>query len=60
MCCCVLSCVALCTPYAFATNVIIMGPGGYSPTDFVKFGFVLNVVMMVLCPIIAATMYDLW
>ena len=56
----VLTSVALCTPYGFATNIIVMGPSGCGPMDFLKFGIPLNLIMLILCPVITATVYGLW
>jgi len=52
--------MALCTPYGFATNLIIMGPGGYTPKDFVKFGLPLNLFMIVATSLMASISYNQW
>jgi di/tricarboxylate transporter len=56
----VITSLAISTPYGFATNLIIMGPGGYTPSDFVKFGLPLNIIMIITMSIAAATVYDHW
>lgn len=35
---CAMSLMPMCTPYGIAANILIVGPGGYSPLDFLKFG----------------------
>ena len=51
---------AFCTPYGKPTNLIIMGPGGYRPMDYLKYGLILNALIVVLIPVAAATVYDEW
>ena len=54
---CAVSSWAFCTPYGKPTNLIIMGPGGYRPIDYARFGFALNVLVVVLIPISACLVY---
>lgn len=54
-----LASAALSTPYGFATNLMVMGPGGYRPLDFIKFGLPLNVLYAVILPIITAVVYGM-
>ena len=48
---------ALCTPYGFATHLMVMGPGGYRPADFVRFGLALNLLSVAVLPLIAYGVY---
>jgi di/tricarboxylate transporter len=47
---------AFLTPVAHAANVLVMGPGGYRFSDYVKVGFplllVVWLVMMLVLPIV--------
>jgi len=36
------------TPYGYTTNLLIYGPGGYKYTDFLYFGFPMQIVLWVL------------
>ncbi|CUI11267.1 sodium/sulphate symporter, putative [Bodo saltans] len=56
---CALASMALSTPYGFATNLMVMGPGGYKPIDFIKFGLPLNILATVLLPMITALVYKM-
>jgi di/tricarboxylate transporter len=38
---------AFMTPFGYQTNLMVMGPGGYSTTDFLVFGTPMQVVMLV-------------
>jgi hypothetical protein len=49
---CILASYAVVTPYGFATNLMVMGPGGYSARDFIVFGGPLAILAIVFLPII--------
>lgn len=51
------SVVALATPYGYASNMMVMEPGGYTPTDFVRFGIPLSIIVAVLVPLTAWLVY---
>jgi di/tricarboxylate transporter len=36
------------TPIGYQTNTLIMGPGGYRFTDYLRFGLPMNLIMMVV------------
>lgn len=59
MMCCSLASMALSTPHGFATNLMVMGPGGYTPFDFIKFGVPLNILGTAIVPLITAGVYQL-
>jgi di/tricarboxylate transporter len=48
---------AFMTPFAYQTNMMVMGPGGYTTWDFFKFGAPLNLIMVVVTPLTAAFVY---
>ena len=50
----------LATPYGSTINLLITGPGGYHAIDFVRFGLPLNALLVVLVPVMAATVYGWW
>ena len=54
------SCVALSTPYGYATNVIVMGPGGYRPMDYLRFGIALNAAVVVAIAFCGSVSYGCW
>jgi di/tricarboxylate transporter len=41
------------SPIGFQTNLMVFGPGGYTFSDFTKFGAGLTVLCGVLAPILA-------
>lgn len=43
---------AFCTPMATPPNTLVLTPGGYSFNDYVKYGFPLSIIAMVICVII--------
>jgi len=45
------------TPISYQTNLMVYGPGGYSFSDYTKFGAPLVVVLMVLCTILVPILY---
>jgi hypothetical protein len=57
MLCCALASYAVVTPYGFATNLIVMGPGGYKGVDYLRFGGPLNVIAIILLPPIVQLVY---
>lgn len=54
------SSVALSTPYGYATNVIVMGPGGYSPMDYLRFGLPLNIIVCIVIAFCGSWSYSMW
>jgi di/tricarboxylate transporter len=57
MMCCATASMALATPYGFATNLMVMGPGGYRASDFLKFGLPLNLLAIIFLPLITYAVY---
>ena len=45
------------TPIGFQTNLMVFGPGGYKFRDFLKFGFPLTILYMVVALIILNLIY---
>jgi len=39
---------AFLTPMAHSVNILMMGPGGYKPNDFLKIGFPMLVIVFVM------------
>eukprot|EP00001_Collodictyon_triciliatum_P077104 13657_4 len=39
---------AFSTPIGYQTNLMVLGPGGYSFGDFVKFGMPLQIIIMMV------------
>jgi di/tricarboxylate transporter len=61
--CILLACTtsaSLFTPYGHASNVLIFGPGGYRPIDFVKFGLPLNIILVLAMTVMTCAVYDRW
>ncbi|CUG92305.1 sodium/sulphate symporter, putative [Bodo saltans] len=50
--------VALCTPFAIASNAVILVPGGYEPLDYFKFGAPLSIIMLFGLSLSVAAVYD--
>jgi di/tricarboxylate transporter len=50
--------VALCTPFAIASNAVILVPGGYEPLDYFKFGAPLSLMMLLGLSVCVASVYD--
>lgn len=48
---------AFCTPMATPPNTLVLGPGKYSFNDYVKFGFPLSIIALVICCIIIPTVW---
>lgn len=51
---------ALCTPFAIASNAIIIVPGGYYPMDYFKFGAPLSALVLLLAAVVIASEYNAW
>jgi len=34
------------TPFGYQTNLMVYGPGGYKTTDYIKFGFTLQIILL--------------
>jgi di/tricarboxylate transporter len=45
------------TPHGYVTNLMVYGPGGYSFRDFLKIGFPLTVIYMIVAVLILSAMY---
>jgi len=41
------------TPYGYATNLIVKGPGGYKFKDYIKFGLPVKLLSIGICMLIA-------
>lgn len=48
------------TPMGYQTNLMVFGPGRYSFKDFVKVGFPLTAIYMVVCVTLLMYYYELW
>jgi len=48
----------LMTPYGYQTNLMVMGPGGYRFTDFVRFGAPLTVLFWVIASLLIPTLWS--
>lgn len=51
---------AFATPIGYQTNLMIYGPGGYRFSDFVRFGFTLNIIAFIITISLLAWQYGLW
>ncbi len=45
------------TPIGYPTNLIVLGPGGYNFTDFVKIGVLMNALMWILATLFLPLLY---
>jgi di/tricarboxylate transporter len=36
------------TPFGYQTNLMVYGPGGYKTTDYIKFGFTLQIILLLV------------
>jgi di/tricarboxylate transporter len=52
--------VALFTPFAHPSLVLVMGPGGYTFKDYVKVGLPLSVIIFLTSLLVIGLMYGLW
>ncbi|MFI5203125.1 MAG: SLC13 family permease [Flavobacteriales bacterium] len=48
------------TPYGYQTNLMVYGPGGYRFRDYIRAGWMLSVMCMLVSVSILATVYNLW
>lgn len=48
------------TPYGYQTNLMVYGPGGYRFKDYLRAGWMLSVITMVVAVSMLATFYQLW
>ena len=47
------------TPIGYQTNTLVMGPGGYRVTDYLRFGLPLNVIMAVTATLLIPLFWPL-
>ncbi|MCB9846846.1 MAG: SLC13 family permease [Phycisphaeraceae bacterium] len=45
------------TPIGYQTNLMVMGPGGYRPTDFLRFGGPLVLITGVVCVLLSPLVF---
>jgi len=45
------------TPFGYQTNLMVYGPGGYRFSDYLRIGIPLDVIMMVVCVLLAPFVY---
>jgi di/tricarboxylate transporter len=45
------------SPYGYATNLMVSGPGGYTPRDFFRIGFPLTILYMTVALIVLSMIY---
>ena len=45
------------TPLGYQTNLMVMGPGGYKPHDFLRFGGPLTIVVGIVTVLLTSLMY---
>ncbi len=48
---------AFLTPIGYQTNMMVMGPGGYGWTDFLRFGGPLTILIGIVCVLLAPVLY---
>jgi di/tricarboxylate transporter len=53
-------CAAFVTPVSSPVNMLVMEPGGYTFSDFVKFGLPLMLLTMLVTIALTAVIYPLW
>ena len=46
------------TPIGYQTNTLVYGPGGYSFTDFVRFGVPLNLICALVTTLMVPLVYE--
>jgi di/tricarboxylate transporter len=47
------------TPYGYQTNLMVYGPGGYKFKDYIRIGWGLSLVYMIVCVSILSYIYKL-
>ncbi len=45
------------SPIGYQTNLMVMGPGGYRWSDYIRFGLPLDVICGVVCVVLASSVY---
>ena len=45
------------TPIGYQTNLMVMGPGGYKPTDFLRFGLPLVLLTGLVCVVLSPLVF---
>jgi len=45
------------TPIGYQTNLMVMGPGGYKPTDFIRFGGPLILLAGLVCVLLSSLVF---
>jgi di/tricarboxylate transporter len=48
------------TPYGYQTNLMVYGPGGYRFRDYIRAGWMLSLICMVMSVSVLASIYNLW
>ncbi len=48
------------TPYGYQTNLMVYGPGGYQFKDYIRAGWALSLMCLLVSVGILATVYKLW
>ncbi len=48
------------TPYGYQTNLMVYGPGGYQFKDYIRAGWMLSLMCLLVSVSILATVYKLW
>jgi di/tricarboxylate transporter len=41
------------TPFVYQTNLMVYGPGGYRPLDYLRFGGPINLLVWIVTVIVA-------
>ena len=49
--------LALATPLGYQTNLLVLGPGGYKFSDFLKLGLPLQIVFFVLAVLLLPSFF---
>lgn len=47
------------TPIGYQTNTLVMGPGGYRVTDYIRFGLPLNIIMAIAATFLIPVLWPL-
>ncbi|MFZ5551686.1 MAG: SLC13 family permease [Bacteroidota bacterium] len=48
------------TPYGYQTNLMVYGPGGYKFKDYIRVGWGLSLLNMIVVVLMLAWIYNLW